>query len=230
MRKAAVTAILLVLFALAALATRAQFVGSRVRDDFHDTATILRPPAGAKVAIIVFEDLGCPMCARAHPIELQAAEQFHVPIVRHDFPIASHIWTFNGAVCARYIEDKVNPKLAGEYRTAVFASQSAIASKEDIQQFTIQWLQKHGQQMPFVLDPNGHLAAEVQADFDLGRRLNVTHTPTIVVVTRDNYQMVCGNETLTDPTQLFPILRAAIAQANAAPTPSQPKQPAKQSF
>jgi hypothetical protein len=153
-----------------------------------------------------------------------------VPIVRHDFPIASHIWTFNGAVCARYIEDKINPRLAGEYRSAVFASQSAIASKEDIQRFTIQWLQKHGQQMPFVLDPDGHLAAEVQADSDLGRRLGLTETPTIVVVTQNNYQLVCGKEGARDPMQLFPILRAAIDQANAAPAPSQPKQPAKRSF
>jgi protein-disulfide isomerase len=227
MRKTAVTAILLVLLGLAALATRAQFVGHRVPNDFHDTS-MLHPPAGSKVAIIVFEDLGCPACAHAHPLELQAAEQYHVPIVRYDYPIPEHIWTFNGAVCARYIEDKVNPRLAGEYRSAVFASQSAIASKEDIQQFTIQWLQKHGQQMPFVLDPTGHLAAEVQADYDLGRRLNITHTPTIVVATRDNYQMVCGSETLKDPMQLFPILRAAIAQVNA--TPSQPQQPAKHFF
>jgi protein-disulfide isomerase len=229
MRKTAVAAILLVLFGLAALATRAQFVGRRVSNDFHDTS-MLHPPTGSKVAIIVFEDLGCPACAYAHPLELQAAEQYHIPIVRYDYPIAEHIWTFNGAICARYIEDKVNPKLAGEYRTAVFASQRAIASKEDIQRFTIQWLQKHGQQMPFVLDPDGHLTAEVQADYDLGRRLNITHTPTIVVATRDNYQMVCGSETLQDPTQLFPILRAAIAQANAAPTASQPKHPAKRSY
>jgi predicted DsbA family dithiol-disulfide isomerase len=84
--------------------------------------------------------------------------------------------------------------------------------------------------MPFVLDPNGHLAAEVQADFDLGRRLGVTQTPTIVVVTQGNYQVVCGKEGAEDPSQLYSVVRAAIAQANAAPTPSQPKQPAKQSF
>ena len=112
----------------------------------------------------------------------QAAEQFHVPLLRHDFPIPSHIWTFEGAVYARYLQDKVSPKLADEFRSDVFHAQAAISSKDDLRQFTQRWLQQHGQKMPSMVDPTGALAAKVQADFDLGRRLNVTHTPTIVVV------------------------------------------------
>src|SRR5579875_2041905 len=57
----------------------------------------LKPPPGARVAIVVFEDLGCPHCAAAHPIELQVAAQTHVPILRYDAPIMSHIWTFQAA-------------------------------------------------------------------------------------------------------------------------------------
>ncbi len=95
-------------------------------------------------------------------------------------------------------------------------AQAAIASKDDLRQFTQRWLQQHGQKMPFVVDPNGALAAKVQADFDLGKRLNVTQTPTIVVVSRNNYQVVCGSDAATDPMQLFPILRAAIEQTQTA--------------
>jgi protein-disulfide isomerase len=218
MRKRNLILILIVLVGLATPATRAQFIGARTHDDFRDTS-ILRPPAGSKVAIIVFEDLGCPACARAHPLEIQAAEQNHVPLLRYDFPIPSHIWTFDGAVCARYLQDNVSPKLAEQYRSAVFASQMSINSKEDIQQFTSRWLQQHGQRMPFVMDPKGALAAKVRADFELGQRLNVEWTPTIVVVTRNNYQIVCGTEALKDATQLFPILHAAISQANVADKP-----------
>jgi len=195
---------------------RAQFIGRAMHDDFRDT-TILRPPTGSKVAIIVFEDLGCPGCAYAHPIELQAVEQFHVPLMRHDFPIPGHIWTFEGAVYARYLEDKVSPKLADQFRTDIFHGQEAIAGKDDLHQYVQRWFQKHGQKLPFVIDPTGTLNAKVQADLDLGKRLNVTHTPTIVVVTRNNYQLVCGTEELKDPTQLVPILRAAIAQTMTAP-------------
>jgi protein-disulfide isomerase len=215
MRRLTLIAFFLVASGLAAPALQAQFIGAPTHDDFRDT-TILRPPAGSKVAIIVFEDLGCPACARAHPLESQAAEQFHVPLLRHDFPLPQHIWTFEGAVYARYLQDKVSPKLAEEFRSDVFRAQAAIASKDDLHQFAQRWLQRHGQKLPFVVDPTGALAAKVQADFDLGRRLNVTHTPTIVVVTKNNYQVVCGTEGLIDPTQLVPVLRAAIQQTHTA--------------
>ena len=216
MRRLTLSALFLLAIGFTAPATLAQFIGPATHDDFRDT-TILRPPAGSKVAILVFEDLGCPGCARAHPIELQAAEQFHVPLMRHDFPIPAHIWTFEGAVYARYLQDKVGTKLAGEFRTDVFHDQMAIAGKDDLHRYVQRWFQKHGQKLPFVIDPTGALNAEVQADLDLGKRLNVTHTPTIVVVTRNNYQVVCGTDELLDPTQLVPILRAAIKQTTTAP-------------
>jgi protein-disulfide isomerase len=196
---------------------QAQFVGTAPRDNFRDT-TILRPPAGSKVAIIVFEDMGCPACARAHPIEKQVATQYHVPLMRYDFPLAQHIWTFDGAVFARYLQDKVNAKLADEYRSAVFASQMSISSKEDLQQFTQHWMQQHGQRMPMVIDPDGALAKKVHADFDLGMRLNVEYTPTLVVVTRNNYQVVSGTKDgANDATKLDGIVAAAIAQTKDAP-------------
>lgn len=220
MRGIKVVAFASVFLTLTAIST-AQFLGPATPDGFKDKS-MLHPPAGSKVAIVVFEDLGCPACAQAHPLELKAAAEYHVPIVRYDFPIADHIWTFNGAVCARYLQDKVDPKLADQYRTDVFAAQRLIGSKDDLAQFTRQWMQQHGHPMPFVLDPTGSLAAEVKADYNLGLRLNVGYTPTIVVVTGTKYQLVCGTKELQDATRLFPILKAAVAQANETPKP-QPK-------
>jgi len=215
MRGIKVVALVSIFLALTAVSP-AQFLGPPVPDGFKDKS-MLHPPAGSKVAIVVFEDLGCPACAQAHPLELKAAAEYHVPIVRYDFPIASHIWTFNGAVCARYLQDKVDPKLADQYRSDVFTAQRFIESKDDIAQFTRKWMQQHGHPMPFVLDPTGSIAAEVKADYNLGVRLNIAATPTIVVVTNNKYQLVCGSKTLQDPTRLFPILKAALAQANETP-------------
>ncbi len=216
MRRILIVASIVFILGFMTRSVPAQFLGAPMHDDFRDTS-ILRPPVGSKVAIFIFEDLGCPACARAHPIELQAAEQYHVPLVRHDFPLVSHVWTFEGAVYARYLQDKVSAKLADDFRTDVFHDQAAIASKDDLHQYAQRWFQKHGQKVPMVLDPTGALNAKVQADFDLGKRLNVTQTPTLVVVTRNNYQIVCGTKTLLDPTQLVPILRAAIAQTRTLP-------------
>lgn len=192
-----------------AITAHGQFLGTGPRDGFHDTS-ILRPPAGSKVAIIVFEDLECPACARAHPYEVEAAKEAHVPLLRHDFPLPQHTWAFDGAVMARYIQDKISPQLAEQYRSDVFAAQSAIGNKDDLYQFTSGWLQKHGKKMPSAVDPNGILAKEVNADVDLGKRLNIAYTPTVVVVTANAYQVVCGTEEgANDPAQILPVAKAA---------------------
>lgn len=206
----------LVVLMLCTLAGRAQFAGEPAKIQFHDTS-MLKPPPGSKVAVIVFEDLGCPACARAHPIEDQVAAKTHVALVRHDFPLEAHIWTFQGAVCARYIQEKISPRLADAYRSDVFASQRTIAGKDDLDRFTRAWLAKHGLQMPFVMDPGGTLAKEVRADYDLGIRLGVRYTPTVVVVTQNRYQVVCGGsqDGPNDPDRLLPVVEAALAQTHS---------------
>ena len=78
MRRLTLIAFFLVASGLVAPALQAQFIGAPTHDDFRDT-TILRPPAGSKVAIIVFEDLGCPACARAHPLEQQGRRTVSCP-------------------------------------------------------------------------------------------------------------------------------------------------------
>jgi protein-disulfide isomerase len=95
----------------------------------------------------------------------------------------------------------------------------SISNKEDLQHFTQHWMQQHNLQMPFVMDPDGALAAKVKADYDLGTRLNVQFTPTIVVVTRDRYQVVCGTKTgANDPEQILPVVQAALSQTNSTST------------
>jgi protein-disulfide isomerase len=198
---------------LAPAAASSQFLGSGPQNSLRDLS-ILQPPAGSKAAIVVFEDLGCTACAHAHPIELDAAKRANVPLIRYDFPIAGHIWTFQGAVCARYIQNKISPRLAEEFRSDVFAAQTSIATKEDIERFTQVWLRRHNQQMPFVMDPDGSLAKAVQADYDLGLRINLSHTPTVVVVTRSQRQVVCGTGNGDDPSRILPVVEAALASTH----------------
>jgi len=211
----------------AASPANAQFAGMGPRDNFRDTS-VLKPPAGSKVAVIVFEDLGCPACARAHPIEQQVTAETHVPLLRYDFPLPAHIWTFQGAVDARYIQDTYGPQMAEQFRTAVFTAQATIGSKDDIQQFLATWLQKHGKKMPAAVDPTGKFTKEVNADLALGQRLNVEWTPTIVVVTNNAYQVVGGTAGgPNDPTKLLPVVQAAVAKVGPAAKPAPAKAPVK---
>lgn len=199
----------------------AQFAGQGPRDSFIDTS-ILKPAPGSKVSILVFEDLGCPACAHAHPFELAAAEKEHVPLVRRDFPLAAHVWTFDAAVFARYLQDKVSAAVAGEYRTDVFLAQRQIGSKDDLQQYDARWAKQHGLAIPSPIDPSGALAAKVKTDYDLGVQLHVTLTPTIVVVTPTHYQVVAGTAAgSNDPAQLDAVVQGALAQvADAAAHPA----------
>ena len=179
---------------------------------FKDTS-VLRAPAGSPVAIYEFEDLECPACSRAFPITRAAAEKYKIPMLHHDFPLKMHIWSYDAAVIARYIQDKISPQAAEDYRRAVFANQASIASKEDLNTFTQNYFRAHGREMPFVIDPTGRFAAEVNADYTLGERVGLTQTPTVFIVTQNGYQQV------SDVTQLYAMLDKAIAE-NPAPAKS----------
>ncbi len=180
-------------------------VGPPQSQAFKDTSMI-KPPAGAKVAIYEFEDLECPACGRAHPTVVAAVDHYKIAFVRKDFPLPGHIWSTDAAIWARYMQDKVSPKLADEYRTAVFASQTAIGSRDDLMMFTRKFLQGHGQAVPFVVDPSGQLRKEVFEDKAVGEKLGLVQTPTIFVCTATNWTLV------TDPTQLYQVIEQAEAQ------------------
>lgn len=203
-------------------AAHAQFAGTPDPSTFRDTS-MLKPPPGQKVAIIEFYDLECPACRNAHPILQQVSAQTHVPVIHYDFPLNMHVWSKDAAIFARYLQDKVNPRLADEYRSDVFKQQPAINSKDDLQQYTRKWMAAHGQQMPFVVDPGGKFAAEVHADYVLGEKLNVTRTPTIVVATANKWQIVSGSEGqgpgVNDVNRIYSIVAGAEKQAGSSAAP-----------
>jgi protein-disulfide isomerase len=168
---------------------------------FKDTSMI-KPPPGAKIAIYEFEDLECPMCGHTHPIVVQALEHYKIAFVRKDYPLPNHIWSTDAAIWARYLQDKVSPNVAADYRTAVFASQASIASKDDLMAFTRKYFQQHGLQIPFVVDPTGEFRKEVFEDKALGEKMGLTQTPTLFVCTPHEWVQV------TDPAQLFQTIDA----------------------
>jgi protein-disulfide isomerase len=178
-------------------------------DHFKDTS-MFKPPAGARVAVVEFEDLECPACSHASPIVHAAVAHYKIPLVRYDFPLQQHIWSYDAAIWARYLQDKVNPEVANQYRSAVFAAQMGISSKDDMLAFTRRFFQQHNLQMPFVPDPTGQLANEVKADRALGEKMGLQHTPTIVVTSAKQWVQV------TDVSQLYQTIEQVMAQAGSA--------------
>jgi len=190
----------------------AQF-GAPPTTQVHD-ASALHPPAGARVALVEFEDLECPDCARANPLLKEAAAMYHIPWVRHDFVIPGHVWSPSAAVNARWFDTK-SKALGDEYRDQVFANQPSIYNPTILRQFTEKFAQSHGVSLPFAMDPQGKLEADVKADVALGMRIGVDHTPTIWVVT-------AGAKTgppfveVVDRSRLYQMIDQALADTKDA--------------
>jgi protein-disulfide isomerase len=145
----------------------------------------LHPPAGARIAIVEFADLQCPACAAANPALKAAVAQYKIPWIRHDFLIPSHNWSRYAAINARWFDMK-STALGDEYRDQIFASQRDIYNPGVLSQFTMNFAKNHNIQLPFSIDPQGTLAAAVDADNALGIRTGVRVTPTIFVVTSNS--------------------------------------------
>jgi protein-disulfide isomerase len=142
--------------------------------------SVLRPPAGARMAIVVFEDLQCPSCGKVDPLLLQAERNYKIPLVRHDFPLPNHNWSFEAHVMARYF-DTLSPALGEEFRRIVFANQNSIY-KTNLRQFADKFASEHHTALPAFYDPNGVLKNKVMADAAIGKGLAIHQTPTIYIV------------------------------------------------
>ena len=200
-------------------------------------ASALKPPPGAKVAIVVFEDLQCYDCSRAYPVIWEAASAHKIPVVLHDFPLPMHNWAFEAAVWARYF-DKTSVEKGNDFRKFIFANQTQI-TRDNLSQ----WAQKFaaGNQVPLppANDPEGKVSELVKEDFALGQRIGVEHTPTIWVIgngevsqplveeVKDREKLGQMIDEMLARAQPAASAKAAPSQKRAAPTKAKIKTPKK---
>jgi protein-disulfide isomerase len=144
-------------------------------------ASLLKPPRGARVAIVMFEDLQCPECAQANAVVLAAATSHKIPVVLHDFPLPMHNWAFEAAVWGRYF-DQTSLDLGNDFRKFIYANQTQI-TKDNLSQWAQKFAAENKTAAPSAKDSEGKLAGRVRSDYSLGQRIGVEHTPTIWVVT-----------------------------------------------
>jgi protein-disulfide isomerase len=165
---------------------------------------VLRPPKGAQVAIVVFEDLQCPDCRRAAPLLEEAAKTYKIPIVRHDYPLPMHNWSYDAAVIARYFDTR-SKQLGNDFRDYIFEHQPEI-TPPTLRAFAERFATEHKVDLPFVVDPQGKLAAGINQDRDLGKRVGIEHTPTIYVVSNKTQGKPFVE--VVDRSQLFQLIDA----------------------
>jgi protein-disulfide isomerase len=175
--------------------------------------SMLHPPKGSKVAIIVFEDLECPQCAKAAPLALEASKKYNIALVQYDFPLRQHPWSLEAAINARYFDTK-SKKLGDDYRLYIFANQLSI-TKQNLRGITEKWAEDHKVTLPFVVDPSGELAAKVEADRQIGARIPLEHTPTIYIVSDTGHGTSVVE--VPDVNQLYQTIDQVVRTTGATP-------------
>ncbi|HVM76121.1 MAG TPA: thioredoxin domain-containing protein [Candidatus Saccharimonadales bacterium] len=165
----------------------------------------LRPPKGSQTALVVFEDLQCPQCGRVAPLLEQASRVYKIPLVQHDFPLPMHNWSFDAAVIARYF-DTHSKELGNEFRLAVFEHQQEIVSPMIMRRFAEKFAADHKVSLPFAVEKDPKLIGLVNADKELGKSLNIDHTPTIWIVSSKHPDKPFVE--VKDTTQLYVMIDA----------------------
>jgi protein-disulfide isomerase len=168
----------------------------------------LRPPKGAQVALVVFEDLQCPQCRRVSPILEQASKTYKIPLIRHDFPLPMHNWSYDAAVMARYF-DSNSKTLGNEFRDYIFSNQLEI-NPQNLRGYAEKFAAEHKVGFPFVVDPQGKFAAEVNADRDIGKAIKLEHTPTVYVVSSRHPDRPYVE--MKDASQLYALIDAMMKE------------------
>lgn len=196
MKKVALRFAVMSLFVAAALCTSAQ-----------DTVdSVFRPPKGSQMAIVVFEDLECPMCRRTAPLVEEASKQYKIPVVYHDFPLPGHPWSYQAAVMARYF-DTHSKDMGNDFRDYIFQNQLEI-TLANLRGYAEKFAAAHKVAYPYVIDPEGKLAALVNADRDLGKAIKLEHTPTVYVVS--NHQRNPYVEVKQPASELYSTIDAMM--------------------
>src|SRR6266404_5140046 len=96
------------------------------------------------------------------PALLRPPKGAQVAIIRHDFPWPMHNWSFNAAVIARYF-DTHSKELGNQFRDYIFQHQLEV-NPDTLQSFAQKFATDHKVELPFVVDPQGKLAALVNED------------------------------------------------------------------
>jgi hypothetical protein len=154
-----------------------------------DTCSV-KPPAGAALAIVEFEDLQCPRCAAVSGVVHNASRDYKIPLVRYDFPLAMHNWSKQASIIGRYFDHlsaqpgAKDKNLGDEYRKYIFENQPAI-TPDGLRTYAETFAKSKGLTLPANVDPKGELEKEVNLSYACGVATRIQHTPTIFLVKND---------------------------------------------
>ena len=85
-------------------------------------------PLRGRGCVIAFEDLQCPDCADAEALLEEASAKYGIPLVRRDFPLPKHDWSFEAHVLARYFDTQTDTQTGTKTGTQTGTKSDAKAA------------------------------------------------------------------------------------------------------
>jgi protein-disulfide isomerase len=114
----------------------------------------LHPPAGSRMALVVFEDLQCPACASADPLLVQATRDYHLPLVRQSAIYKTNMREWADKFAKQHhtaLPAFYDPK--GELRAKVEAD-TKLGVATGVHQTPTIWVVSDSREQPFVEVPD----------------------------------------------------------------------------
>lgn len=138
----------------------------------------------SNVRLTVFEDLQCPDCRAFHRmVEEQVLPEFggRIAVEHRDFPLPKHSWARQAASVARFFQ-RIGPEIGLAFRRDILHDLSQIRLDylgAWVRAFARRTGQPEAPAEAAMADPK--LAAEVEADYQMGLQRGVVKTPTAFI-------------------------------------------------
>jgi len=156
-------------------------------------------PIMAKVTVDVYSDFQCPHCKvlaeqTLNRVMEDYARQGKIRLVHHDYPLPNHAYAKQAALFAA-AADKIGK--FEQVSAALFKQQDTWAANGKVEEAVDSVLTpaEAKQVRELVNDPA--VAAIVQRDIDLGTRLNINVTPTIILTKNLKSDRIPGDVSYT---------------------------------
>ena len=169
-------------------------------------------PIVAKVTVDVFSDFQCPHCKSLaeqtmNRVEEDYAKKGKIRLVHHDFPLPMHQYAKQAALLAAAADriGKFDP-----VSEALFRKQDDWSVNGKVEETVDGVLTPEEAKKVHELAKDPAVAAVVQRDIDLGTRLNINQTPTIIITKNLKSERIAGFVT-------YPILSRYLDQLLAQP-------------
>jgi protein-disulfide isomerase len=151
-------------------------------------------PIVAKVTVDVYSDFQCPHCkALAEQTLPRVKDEYalkdKIRLVHHDFPLSMHSYAKQAAVFAA-AADRVGK--FEQVSEVLFRQQDTWGANGKVEEVVDSVLTEAEAKKVHDLVKDPSVTAVVQRDIDLGTRLNITSTPTIIVTKNLKSERVVG--------------------------------------